>query len=324
MWHIPVYHAPVTPEPDSRVRRLPFGACLEDARILWDFHAVGQEASCAADVIVCLGSYDLRVAVRCAQMLRRSMIASLIMKRAGVRLSLVSVGRLLAQLLYAIEDQIREQNLSGATKRPHRLTHSKPRVAAFCNWIDRQFERQGLLPSNPFTQALAYARERRLGLEVFLEDPDVPMDTNHLERALRVIPMGRRNWIFTWTELGARHVGIVQSLLTTCRLHEIHPYDYLVDVLQRVGQHPARVAELTPRLWKQHFAAAPLRSPPASRAPRWKRERGILEWLCCRRGSECSAGVPAGATRGIDPAARGAVPPNSRQTAPPAANLRTP
>jgi len=85
--------------------------------------------------------------------------------------------------------------------------------------------------------------------------------TNHLERALRVIPMGRRNWLFTWTELGAKHVGIVQSLLTTCRLHEINPYDYLVDVLQRVGSHPAsRVSELTPRLWKQRFASNPLRS----------------------------------------------------------------
>ena len=71
----------------------------------------------------------------------------------------------------------------------------------------------------------------------------------------------RKNWLFTWTELGAKHVGIVQSLITTCRLHEINPYDYLVDILQRVGRHPsARVVELTPRLWKQHLAAHPLRS----------------------------------------------------------------
>jgi transposase len=119
----------------------------------------------------------------------------------------------------------------------------------------------GLLPSNPFTRALGYARERRIGLEVFLEDPDVAMDTNHLERALRVIPMGRRNWLFTWTELGAKHVGIVQSLPTTCRLHEINTYDYLVDVPQRVGQHPvARVAELTPKMWKTRFASRPLQS----------------------------------------------------------------
>lgn len=45
------------------------------------------------------------------------------------------------------------------------------------------------------------------------------------------------------------------------RLHDIDPYTYLVDVLQRVGEHPAaRVAELTPRLWKQHFAGSPMRS----------------------------------------------------------------
>ncbi len=71
----------------------------------------------------------------------------------------------------------------------------------------------------------------------------------------------RRNWLFCWTEVGAQHAGIVQSLITTCRLHGIDPYTYLVDVLQRVGTHPAaRVVELTPRLWKQHFAASPLRS----------------------------------------------------------------
>ena len=163
--------------------------------------------------------------------------------------------------LYQIEEHIREHQLEGEDKRLHRLTHSKPHVEAFFHWIERQFERQGLTPSRPFTQALEYARERRLGLEVFLTDPDVPIDTNHLERALRAIPMGRKSWNFCWTELGAKHVGVAQSLIVTCRLHGIDPYTYLVDVLQRVGQQPAaRVAELTPRLWKENFADHPLRS----------------------------------------------------------------
>ncbi len=164
--------------------------------------------------------------------------------------------------LYAVEDCIREQKLSAAKKLDYRLMHAKPIVEQFFAWVNQQFEAQGLLPSNPMTKALAYARSRRFGLEVYLTDPDVPIDTNHLERALRAIPMGRRNWLFCWTELGARHVGIMQSLIVTCRLHQIDPYDYLIDVLQRVGQHPAsRVEELTPRLWKQLFAASPLRSP---------------------------------------------------------------
>lgn len=36
--------------------------------------------------------------------------------------------------------------------------------------------------------------------------------------------------MFSWTEVGARHNGIVQSLLVTCRLHDVNLYDYLVDV----------------------------------------------------------------------------------------------
>jgi hypothetical protein len=64
-----------------------------------------------------------------------------------------------------------------------------------------------------------------------------------------------------WTELGAKHVGMIQSLIVTCRLHNIDSYTYLVDVLRRVAEHPARrVTELTPRRWKQYFAATPLRS----------------------------------------------------------------
>jgi transposase len=171
--------------------------------------------------------------------------------------------------LYAIEDDIRERVLTGEDKRLHRLEHSKPLTDVFFHWVEQELNADALKAKTPLTEALAYTHKRRAALELFLNDPDLPLDTNHLERGLRVIPMGRKNWMFCWTELGAEHVGIMQSLIVTCRLHGIDPYTYLVDVLQRVGVHPAsRVAELTPRLWKQHFAAAPLRSalhttPPA-------------------------------------------------------------
>ena len=163
--------------------------------------------------------------------------------------------------LYAVEAHIRENNLAGEAKRAYRQQHAAPLVAAFFVWVQRQFDAQGFLPSSPLTKALAYVRERQAGLSIFLDDPEVPIDTNHLERALRVIPMGRKNWLFCWTEVGAKYAGIIQSLLVTCRLQKIDPYDYLVDVMQRVGQHPAAdVAQLTPKQWKQHFAENPLRS----------------------------------------------------------------
>ncbi|MBU2763000.1 IS66 family transposase [Acidithiobacillus caldus] len=127
--------------------------------------------------------------------------------------------------------------------------------------MEEQLLDTALLPSNPFTKALAYVHSRKGSLQVFLEDPEVPIDTNEVEKQIRPIAVGRRNWMFCWTELGAEHLGIIQSLLSICRLQGIDPYDYLVDVLQRAGTHPAKdVAQLTPRLWKEQFAENPLRS----------------------------------------------------------------
>ncbi len=175
----------------------------------------------------------------------------------------VSVAEALALIggLYRHEEIIREKNLTGARKLAYRTEHSAPLVQAFWNWCDTQCHRLDLLPSNPLAKALKYAMERRASLQVFLSDPDVPIDTNHLERGLRPIPMGRRNWLFAWTEIGAERIGIIQSLLVTCRLQGVDPYTYLVDVLQRISEHPAsQVTDLTPRVWKTKFSHDPMKS----------------------------------------------------------------
>lgn len=163
--------------------------------------------------------------------------------------------------LYRFEAKIREKNLSHLNKLEYRREHSLPAVRQFWAWCYEQRQRTDLLPSNPLAKALGYVWERREALEVYLSDPGVPIDTNHLERSLRAIPMGRKNYLFCWTELGAKHVGIIQSLLVTCRLQSVHPYTYLVDALQRISEHPAKkVIELTPRVWKTLFAKDPIRS----------------------------------------------------------------
>mgnify|MGYP002064372919 CR=1 FL=1 len=53
-------------------------------------------------------------------------------------------------------------------------------LEAFFTWAEEQMQRAAFLPSNPMTKALHYALERRAGLSVYLDDPDVPIDTNHL------------------------------------------------------------------------------------------------------------------------------------------------
>jgi transposase len=153
-----------------------------------------------------------------------------------------AAGEALRQIraFYAVEETIRAQGLAGAEKLALRTEQTLPKVQDFWRWCDAQCHRPDLTPSNPLSKALTYARERIEALQVFLTDPDVAIDTNHIERALRPIPMGKKNYLFAWTELGAKHIGIIQSLIVTCRLQGISPSVYLTDVLQRVGEHPAR------------------------------------------------------------------------------------
>jgi transposase len=163
--------------------------------------------------------------------------------------------------LYKIEEHIVDHKIEGEKKHEYRLTHSKPIVDDFYVWCAQQIQRHELTPKHKLRQALNYVLTRENELRVFLEDPEVPMDTNHLEREIRIITLGRKNWLFCWTELGAEHVGLIQSLLSTCKLHGINPNTYLTDVLQRISIHPAsQVADLTPRLWKEKFAENPMRS----------------------------------------------------------------
>jgi hypothetical protein len=95
----------------------------------------------------------------------------------------------------------------------------------------------------------------------FLADPNIPINTNHLERMFCAPVLGRRNWMFHLTEVDVRAAAIFYSLIQGCVINEISPSVYLPDVLQWVADHPADEVELlTPRLWKAHFADKPFRS----------------------------------------------------------------
>jgi transposase len=163
--------------------------------------------------------------------------------------------------LYDVERELGRGTSAPEKVLAQRALLSKPVVEDFFEWLRSLQAERALLPTSPLAKAVAYALARESALKVFLEDPAVPLDTNHLERQIRPVAIGRRNWLFCWTEVGAHYSGVIQGLLSTCRLQGVDPYTYLVDVLQRVQTHPAAsVQELTPRVWKGLFAADPLRS----------------------------------------------------------------
>jgi transposase len=94
--------------------------------------------------------------------------------------------------IYAHEATIRDRGLAGEEKLIYRVEHCNPPVDRLFDWLRDTLRDRILVPSNPFAKAAGYALERETELRVFLEDPAVPVDTNHLEREIRPIALGRR------------------------------------------------------------------------------------------------------------------------------------
>ena len=84
--------------------------------------------------------------------------------------------------LYAHEEEIRKKKLAGSAKFAWRRENSAPIVEAFWRWCRTIVEDLSRPPKDPLLLAVNYACNRRDALEVCLSDPDVPIDTNHLER----------------------------------------------------------------------------------------------------------------------------------------------
>ena len=164
------------------------------------------------------------------------------------------------QLMYDIEEKVRGKPSNKILKARERET--EPLVTELFNFLKKTIAEETFVPSDPFLKATNYALNREEPLKAFLENPDLPLDTNHLERELRPQAVGRKNWMFHVTKEGARHAAIFYSLIRSCILVGVNPTVYLTDVLQRIATLPASKTELlTPRLWKEHFAFAPMRSP---------------------------------------------------------------
>ena len=84
-----------------------------------------------------------------------------------------------------------------------------------------------------------------------MDDARLRLDNNTAERVLRRVAIGRKNWLFAGTDKAAERSCVIYSLLASCRMHNVNPFDYLRDVLLRVSHPAADVLALTPKHWKQ-------------------------------------------------------------------------
>jgi hypothetical protein len=88
-----------------------------------------------------------------------------------------------------------------------------------------------------------------------VDDGNLPVDNNHLERQIRPIAVGKHNWLFAGSLRAGKRAAAVMTLLNSARLNGHDPYAYMKDVLQRLPTHKmSAIGELLPHRWKPRQA----------------------------------------------------------------------
>ncbi len=111
------------------------------------------------------------------------------------------------------------------------------------------------LPKSPLGEALRYLANQRQALGRFVEDGRLRLDNNGAESQLRVVALGRKNWLFAGSMDAAGRTAVLYTLVQNCKLAGVEPWAYLRSVLIEVATTPHwNVASLTPQAWAARHA----------------------------------------------------------------------
>ena len=88
---------------------------------------------------------------------------------------------------------------------------------------------------------------------VYANAGDLPVDNNDVERAFRMVVVGRKNWMLIGSEDAAPHAAALFSVMESCRLCKVEPRAYLTHVVERMHAGGTPPEELTPRALAKKF-----------------------------------------------------------------------
>jgi transposase len=146
--------------------------------------------------------------------------------------------------LYKIEADIR--GTAPGQRLSARQARTAPLVAELGEWLQQQ--RLRISAKSRLGEKLAYILRHWDGLQTFLHDGRVEIDSNSVENLIRPIALNRKNALFAGHDEGGRAWGRIASLIETARINGVEPFAYLKATLQAIATgHPQdRIDELLP------------------------------------------------------------------------------
>jgi hypothetical protein len=146
--------------------------------------------------------------------------------------------------VYGFDAEAKELGLTPEERLTFHQTHSAPVMKNLRQWMENQFAEHKTEPNSGLGKAISYLLRHWTKLTLFLRKPGAPLDNNVVERALKKAILHRKNALFYKTMNGARVGDLFMSLIHTCELNRVNPFDYLTELLR----HPAEVA-VRPAAW---------------------------------------------------------------------------
>ena len=159
--------------------------------------------------------------------------------------------------VYKHDAQCRKDALSAEQRLSFHQTHSQPIMEDLQRWMNEQFEQRQVEPNSGLGKALRYLIRHWDGLTLFLRKAGAPLDNNLCERVLKRAILHRKGSMFYKTVSGAEVGDIYMSLIHTCRLCDVNPFEYL-NALQRHAQDVvSHAAWWLPWNYREQLAGAP-------------------------------------------------------------------
>jgi len=146
--------------------------------------------------------------------------------------------------VYKYDEIAKEQNMSADQRLRFHQRKSGPLMQKLETWLNDQLDQRKVEPNCGLGQAISYMLNHWPALTLFLRIPKAPLDNNICERALKKAILHRKNALFYKTENGARVGDLFMSLIHTCNLAGVNPFDYLTDL----QKHAADLAQY-PEKW---------------------------------------------------------------------------